>query len=238
MAEAAHGTGPGLESLGERYGLTPAATGRLAVVLEGLTSDPRAPTTVREPLEALDAHIADSLVALGLDEVREAQNVADIGSGAGLPGLVLAAALERASFWLLESQASKCAFIAALSARAGIANARVACTRAEEWVTGNGSQDLVVCRALAAQPVVLEYAAPLLVIGGHLVEWRGARSEEEERQAGVAAQMLGLELVAIHHVEPFPGARERHLHVFEKLVPTPPEFPRRPGLARKRPLGA
>jgi 16S rRNA (guanine527-N7)-methyltransferase len=238
MPELDRATGAGLVALQERYRLAPASVARIASLLEGLTGDPRAPTTVRDPREALDLHIADSLVALELEQVRAAASVADIGSGAGLPGLVLAASLERSAFWLLESQASKCAFIASLGARAGIANARVVCTRAEEWAAGRELQDLVVCRALAAQPVVLEYAAPLLRIGGHLVEWRGRRSVQEERQASVAARTLGLGLVAIRHVEPFAGARERHLHVFEKLEVTPAEFPRRPGMARKRPLGA
>jgi 16S rRNA (guanine527-N7)-methyltransferase len=227
-----------LADLGERYGLTPAALQRLAAVLAGLTEDPRAPTTVRETGEALDVHIADSLVALELEQVRSAERVADIGAGAGLPGLVLAAALEQAGFWLVESQAAKCAFIAALGARAGVRNARVVHARAEEWTAGLGLQDLVICRALAAQPVVLEYAAPLLEQGGHLLDWRGVRLPEEEARAALAGAALGLRLVEVRRVEPFAAARDRHLHLFEKIAPTPPEFPRRAGLARKRPLGS
>lgn len=226
-----------LDALVSRYGLGSSAHERLALLLEGLIGDPRAPTSVREPREALDAHIADSLVALEVAELRDASCVADIGSGAGLPGLALAAALEGADFWLVESQASKCAFIAALGARAGIANARVVCSRAEEWEAGRELADVVVCRALAAQTVVLEYAAPLLRAGGRLLEWRGARSEDEEQRARVAAGTLGLALVEIRHVHPFDGARDRHLHVFEKIGPTPAGYPRRAGLARKRPLG-
>jgi 16S rRNA (guanine527-N7)-methyltransferase len=227
----------GLRELGDRYGLGSQALERLEALLEALTGDTRAPTTVRDPGEALDAHLADSLVALELAEVRSPGRVADIGAGAGLPGLALASVLEDSSFWLIESQASKCSFIAAHGARAGISNARVVCSRVEEWRDGAGMQDLVVCRALAPQPVVLEYAAPLLKNGGHLVEWRGARSEDEEQRAAGAAEILGLSPVAVHHVEPFAGARERHLHVFQKTGSTPAGFPRRAGLARKRPLG-
>jgi len=226
-----------LEALAERHGASGPALLRLDLLLEGIVDDPRAPTTVREPHEALAAHIADSLVALELPELRGAARVADIGSGAGLPGLALAAVLEDADFWLLESQASKCAFIAALGARAGIANARVVGARAEAWPAGLGLHDLAVCRAVAAQPVVLEYAAPLLRDGGRLIDWRGARAEEQEHHARLAAEELGLALVEIRHVEPFAGARDRHLHVFEKVAPTPARFPRRAGLARKRPLG-
>ena len=229
--------GEELDLLAARYGLQAPARGRLGSVLEGLIGDARAPTSVREPREALENHIADSLVALELPEVRAARTVADIGSGAGLPGLVLAAVLEEAEFRLVESQASKCAFIAGLGARAAVANARVVCSRAEEWAEGRGLQDVIVCRALAAQPVALEYAAPLLREGGRLVDWRGTRSEEEEQRALLAAGALGLALVEIRRVLPFASARDRHLHVFEKLAPTPAAFPRRVGLARKRPLG-
>ena len=226
-----------LRELGDRYDLSSEALARLEALLEGLAGDKRAPTAVRDPREALDAHLADSLVALELEELRSPGRVADIGAGAGLPGLALASVLEGSSFWLIESQASKCSFIAALGAHAGISNARVVCSRVEEWGDGAGLQDLVVCRALAPQPVVLEYASPLLKSGGHLVEWRGARSQDEEQQAAAAAELLGLSRVAVHHVEPFAGARERHLHVFRKTGPTPDGFPRRAGLARKRPLG-
>ncbi len=227
----------GLDLLVARYGLGSKTRQCLVGVLEGLAGDPRAPTTVRQGPEALEAHIADSLVALELAEVRSAERVADIGSGAGFPGLALAAALWETEFWLVESQASKCAFIAGLGARAGITNARVACSRVEEWAQAREWADVVVCRALAAQPVVLEYAAPLLRVGGRLVEWRGVRLEEEEQSARAAAATLGLSLVKIRHVEPFEGARDRHLHVFEKVAPTPDAYPRRAGLARKRPLG-
>jgi 16S rRNA (guanine527-N7)-methyltransferase len=226
-----------LAVLAGRYGLGPQPRNRLAAVLEGLSGDGRAPTAVRDPEAALDAHIADSLVALELVEIRAARQLTDIGAGAGVPGLVLASALENGAFCLVESQASKCHFIAALAARAEIANARVVRSRVEEWSAGRELQDVVLCRALAPQPVVLEYASPLLREGGLLVEWRGARSEQEEELAGRAAGALGLALIEIRRVKPFAGARERHLHVFEKVGPTPAGFPRRAGLARKRPLG-
>lgn len=226
-----------LAALARRYGLDDLSRRHLVALLEGLSGDPRAPTTVRPPQAALEAHIADSLVALELAEVGRAARIADLGSGAGFPGLVLASALPNARVWLVESQARKCSFIASLAARAGLANARVVCARAEQWEAGEGQQDLVVSRALAPQPVVLEYAAPLLGEGGHLVEWRGARSAQEERQSAVAADLLGLALVEVRHVNPFAGARERHLHVFRKVAATPAGFPRRAGLARKRPLG-
>jgi 16S rRNA (guanine527-N7)-methyltransferase len=109
--------------------------------------------------------------------------------------------------------------------------------RAEEWQEGRSANEAVTARALAPQPVVLEYAAPLLVSGGTLVDWRGRRAPADELASLRAAALLGLRLLEIRRVEPFEGAGERHLHVFRKEGETPERFPRRAGMARKRPLG-
>ena len=210
---------------------------QLDVVLSGLAEDEHAPTTVRDARLAIDVHLADSLAALELDAVRTTGTIADLGAGAGFPGLVLAIAVPGAEASLVESQARKCAFIERLRTAAGIENARVVHTRAEEWGEGLGHNDVVVARALAPQPVVLEYAAPLLNRGGILVDWRGRRDAEGEDSAGRAANELGMRLLEIRRTEPYKGARDHHLHVFEKVAETPSRFPRRAGVARKRPLG-
>lgn len=221
-----------------RYGLGPSQGTQLAGLLAILGSDARAPTAVRSPERAVDVHLADALVALELAPLREARVVSDLGSGAGLPGLVLAAALPDSEILLIESQARKCAFIADAAEALGLENAHVVCTRAEEWQAGMGRSDVAVARAMAAQSVVLEYAAPLLRLGGSLVDWRGRRIVPAERAAEKAADELGLNRIEVRRVEPFAGARDHHLHLFEKVTDTPARFPRRPGVARKRPLGA
>ncbi len=226
-----------LTSLVARYRLGEGQRGQLEAVLERLEQDPGAPTTVRAPDLAADVHLADSLSALELPGVADVRSIADLGAGAGFPGLPLAVALPQAKVWLLESQQRKCAFLKRLLAAAQAANVRVACTRSEQWREGFGAQELVTARALAPQSVVLEYAAPLLCVGGTLLDWRGRRDPGEERAAACAAEQLGLELVEVHRTEPYPGAHDHHLHRFEKRTPTPPRFPRRPGIARKRPLG-
>ena len=76
----------------------------------------------------------------------------------------------------------------------------------------------------------------LLVDGGQLVAWKGARDESEELGGEEAGRIVGLSLDRVVSVEPFPGAHSRHLHLFVKTAPTPGRFPRRPGMARKRPL--
>ena len=230
------GVGPALAALSSRYGLAPAQRAQLATVLASLARERRAPTTVRDPALAVDVHVADSLVALELERVRSARTVADLGSGPGFPGLPLAVALA-ADVRLLESQARKSAFLEDLIADAGVENARVVNVRAEEWREGFDGHDLVVARALAPQPVVLEYAAPLLRVGGALVDWRAGRSADDEQAALSAALTLGMLRSEVRRVAPFAGARDRHLHVYLKVSPTPGGFPRRAGIARKRPLG-
>jgi 16S rRNA (guanine527-N7)-methyltransferase len=177
------------------------------------------------------------LVALELDATRSAERIVDIGAGAGFPGLPLAVALPEGEVRLLESQRRKCAFLESVCRGAGIENALAVCARAEEWEAGIGAHDLALARALAAPPVVLEYAAPLLRVGGTLIDWRGRRDEEDEQAAAAAAAELGLQLCAIHRVEPYEGARDHHLHEYRKTSATPSRFPRRVGVARKRPLG-
>jgi 16S rRNA (guanine527-N7)-methyltransferase len=225
------------KGLAPRHGLSAEQVAQLESILETLEEDEHAPTAVRTAEQALDIHLADSLVALEVDRVTSAQRIADIGAGAGFPGLPLAVALPTVKVALVESQRRKCDFLLRISTDARIENASVVCARAEEWNDGMAINDVVVARALAPQPVVLEYAAPLLCVGGALVDWRGRRDADEEGAALRAATALGLELTEIRSVRPFEAATDRHLHVFTKLAPTPARFPRRAGMARKRPLG-
>lgn len=225
-----------VEPLVARYGLTEEQGDQLSTLLTRLATDELAPTAVREPARILDMHLADSLVALELEVVREAKIIVDIGSGAGFPGLPLAVALPRSEIKLVESQARKCAFIDGAKIDADVENAESVCARVEEWPEGIGAHDLALARALAPQLIVLEYAAPLLRLGGALVDWRGQRDAEEERVAVEAADLLGLKRESVRRVEPFDGVRDHHLHVYSKVRETPDRFPRRAGMARKKPL--
>jgi 16S rRNA (guanine527-N7)-methyltransferase len=225
-----------LGRLGERYFLSEGQLDQLTRIVGTLVDDEFAPTAVREPASAVDLHLADSLVALELDFVRKADQIVDIGAGAGFPGIALAVALPHSEVKLVESQARKCAFIERVELNAQVENAEAVCARVEEWPEGIGVHDVVLARAVAPQPIVLEYAAPLLRLGGSLVDWRGRRDGEEERIATEAAELLGLRQESIRRVEPFEGVRDHHLHVYMKVRETPDRFPRRVGMARKKPL--
>jgi 16S rRNA (guanine527-N7)-methyltransferase len=208
----------------------PDATDALTALLAALAAEPDPPTTVREPAAALDIHVADSLSGLAVPELREATTIADIGAGAGFPGLALAVALPEARVDLIER----------LAAAAGLeGRARTIPVRAEEWAAGEGAAayDAVTARAVASLAVLCEYAAPLLREGGVLVAWKGARQPEDEAAAAQAAQQLGLGSARVQPVTPFQGSKQHHLHVYSKLMPTPPKYPRRAGMAVKRPIG-
>jgi 16S rRNA (guanine527-N7)-methyltransferase len=152
---------------------------------------------------------------------------------------MLAVALPEARVDLLEATARKCTVIERLADAAGVQNARALPLRAEEWAAadGAGAYDAVTARAVAPLAVLAEYAAPLLRVSGVSVAWKGSRDADEERAGERACGALGLDPRGVHAVKPFKGAHARHLHVYEKVAPTPPGYPRRPGMARKRPLG-
>jgi 16S rRNA (guanine527-N7)-methyltransferase len=210
----------------------------LARVLEALRREPDPHTTVA-PEDFVDVHVADSLAALAVPELREARRIADLGSGAGFPGLVLAIALPDAQVDLIESAGRKTAVADGLIAAAGIDNAHPVTARAEEWAASDGrdAYDVVTARAVGSLPVLVEYAAPLLRPDGLLIAWKGTRDPQEETAGAAAADRLGLEAAQVRAVEPYPGSRNRHLHLYRKVSPTPEGFPRRPGMAAKRPLG-
>jgi 16S rRNA (guanine527-N7)-methyltransferase len=213
-------------------------------LLEALAAEPDPHTSVSDPEAALEVHVADSLSALEVSELVRARRIADIGAGAGFPGLVLAIAIPRAQVDLIESAGRKTAVIDRLIQAAEIANARSITARAEDYarvtpVLGGGREayDAVTARAVGPLAVLVEYAAPLLRPDGVLVSWKGARDEAEEASGAVAAVKVGMAVNEVVPVQPYPASENRHLHVFRKIAPTPPGFPRRAGMARKRPLG-
>jgi 16S rRNA (guanine527-N7)-methyltransferase len=226
---------PALERLLTTNALPADLTASLQTLL-GLLAGPDAPTSVHDPHQALDVHLADSLAGLAVPALRAAHRVADLGSGAGLPGLPLALALPRAHVVLVESQRRKCGFLQRAIAALRLTNAEVVCARVEELPQADF--DAVTARALAALPVLCEYAAPLLVEGGVLVAWKGGVDTAEDADGLAAAAALGLRREEVRAVEPYAGSERRTLHVLRKIAPTPPGYPRRPGMAVKRPLRA
>ena len=219
--------------------LDPVARAALERVLELLAEERASVSSVTDPGRAWKVHVADSLTGLEVAALREARTIADIGSGAGFPGLVLAAALPRAHVDLIESVSRKCEFIERAIAAAGLGNARVIDARSEELARGEGrnAYSATTARAVGRLSTLAELASPLLEDGGVLVAWKGKRDREEEAQLERAAAALAMQPEEIRHVGPYAGSEHRHLHVIRKSGPTPQKLPRRAGMAKKRPIG-
>ena len=214
-----------------------------APLLAALAAEPDPHTTVSDPEAALDVHVADSLSGLEVRELSSARQIADIGAGAGFPGLVLAIAVPRAQVDLIESAGRKTAVIDRLIQATELGNARSITARVEDYARvppalggGREAYDAVTARAVAPLAVLVEYAAPLLRPDGVLVAWKGARDLAEEDSGAAAAEKVGMAVKEVVPVQPYPASENHHLHVYRKIAPTPPEFPRRAGMARKRPL--
>ena len=220
------------------------ANGQIDLLLAALAAEADPHTTVSDSERAREVHVADSLSGLEVADLARARRIADVGAGAGFPGLVLAIALPEARVDLIESARRKAAVIDRLAQAAHVENARAVIARAEDWAAvppalggGREAYGAVTARAVASLATLAEYAAPLLEPGGLLVAWKGARDPAEEKAGAAAAGQLGLQVEEVRRVFPFEGAENRHLHVFRRVGPLPAGIPRRPGMARKRPLG-
>jgi 16S rRNA (guanine527-N7)-methyltransferase len=216
-----------------------AAEPALEALLEML-ADPRAPISASSVERARDVHIADSLSGLEIDPLASASRVADLGSGAGLPGLVLAACLPDARFDLIESLGRKCGFLREAADRMGLENVAVVCERSEDRASSQSREayDAVTARAVGSLATLAELASPLLRQGGVLVAWKGARSDAEESELARGAPRLAMDPIEIRSVRPYSGSRDRNIHLLRKNGPTPNGLPRRPGMAAKRPFGS
>lgn len=176
-------------------------------------------TAIRDPEEARRVLLEDAL--RGVELVRGFEGpIVDVGSGGGTPGIPLAFSLPEREVTLLEAEWRKADFLEGW--RGELPNLRVVWGRAEEQPVDE--YGVAVAKALAPPPVAAEWCLPLARVGGGVVLWVGP-SAEPDRVARVAAK-LGGELV-----ESPPG-----FLVLRKHKATPEGFPRRPGVARKRPL--
>jgi 16S rRNA (guanine527-N7)-methyltransferase len=218
--------------------LSPAQRRSLETVLTLLAEERASVSSVVDD-RAWRVHVADSLTGLEVPELRDARRIADVGAGAGFPGLVLAVALPDAKIDLIESVGRKTAFITRAAEAAGIPNALALTARAEDVARGDAGEtyDVVTARAVGRLSTLAELASPLLKEGGVLIAWKGRRDEDEEAQMDRAEESLAMHPESILDVGHRAGSKHRHLHVIRKSAATPPNLPRKSGMAKKRPLG-
>lgn len=176
-------------------------------------------TAIRDPGEAWRVHVEQSLAAVPVVERYEGP-IVDVGSGGGAPGLPLAAALPDREVTLLESNGRKAAFLERVAAE--FPNVRVVRVRAEEHAPD--TYGVAVAKALAPPAVAAELCLPLVRVGGAAVLYVGPSADADV--VGVVAGKLGGGPLELHE----------GLLVVAKIAPTPPGFPRRAGMAAKRPL--
>jgi 16S rRNA (guanine527-N7)-methyltransferase len=215
-----------------------AAREKLETVL-ALLAEERASVSSVVDERAWRVHVLDSLTGLEVPEIQAASRIADVGAGAGFPGLALAVALPQAQVDLIESVGRKCEFMRRAIGAAGIPNATVRNTRSEDWAKDKGrdAYDVVTARAVGRLSTLAELASPLLRREGLLVAWKGRRDADEEQQLGRASEALAMRPEAVLDVGNRAGSEHRHLHVVRKTGPTPANLPRKPGIAKKRPKG-
>jgi len=208
-------------------------------------------TTITERQEVQVKHFLDSLTCLlALEPLRdesvavegaqgETWRVLDVGSGAGFPGLPLKIVRPTWQVTLLEAVGKRTAFLEHLVNELGLAGVVVIQGRAEDLGRQSAHRegyDVVVARAVAELRVLAEYALPLCRVGGIFIAQKGAEPDPELSQAQKAIEVLGGRLDAVIPVRLPTLGQPRHLVRIFKVQSTPPQYPRRAGMPKKRPL--
>lgn len=197
-------------------------------------------TAVRDRDEALQKHIADSLSCDFMEEYEAAENVIDIGTGAGFPGVPLAIVSPDKKFTLVDSLNKRLRIIDELTGELGIKNVTTVHGRAED--VGKSKEhreqyDICVSRAVASLDVLCEWCLPLVKKGGYFVAYKGENVSRETEDAANAIKLLGGKIAEIRKVQTEEKSISGHVLVMIKKVKnTPSKYPRQAGQAKKNPL--
>lgn len=196
-------------------------------------------TAITDPAEIQVRHFLDSLSCALVMKSLDGKTLADVGTGAGFPGVVLKIYYPDLRLTLVESVAKKTRFLKALVAELGLVDVTIVNTRAELLGQDPGYReryDWVVARAVAEMRALVEYLLPLCRPGGHVLAQKGAGAAAETAAALYAIETLGGALPHLYPVQ-LPGVADvHHLVVIEKSTKTPPHYPRRTGMPSKQPL--
>jgi len=187
-------------------------------------------TSITDPEEIRRKHFDDSLLLLQTIQLNN-QSVIDVGTGAGFPGIPLKIACPKIKLTLLEATRKKIEFLKHLVSILDLKDVEIIWGRAEEVAKEKREVfDVAVSRAVAKLNVLCEYCLPFVKIGGMFVAYKEEKVEEEVKAAEKAIQILGGKL---KEIKKFPL---RSLVIIEKVSKTPPKYPRRAGMAKKKPL--
>lgn len=187
-------------------------------------------------------HFEDSLAIKKLQDYIDLDSeldMVDVGSGGGFPGLPIAIEYPKLKLLAVDSIGKKLSFIELLAAKLGILN-RVSTAKARAEELGRDPEkrekfDLAITRAVAKMSIVSEYCLPLVKVGGYFVAYKAKNIYEELDEANIAIKELGGEVVATVKYS-LSGCEQRALVLIKKIKPTPAKYPRKPGIAAKRPI--
>ena len=202
-------------------------------------------TRITEMESVAVKHFADSLTVLrAVPHLPDGATVIDVGTGAGFPGIVLKIVRPDLRLVLLDSVGKRLGFLQEVAEGLEMQNVSTVHARAED--AGRDRQhrdhyDLVVARAVAMLPVLLEWCGPLVKPAGNFVAMKGANAREEFVTSHNATNQLSLRFLTKHEftlppVPDDPEPAQRHLLLYRKLGPTPGRFPRRPAEIKANPL--
>jgi 16S rRNA (guanine527-N7)-methyltransferase len=186
-----------------------------------------------------ERHLDDALGLVAIRRPEPGERWADLGSGAGLPGLPLALAHRSTSFTLIDAQQRRLDWVTSTAAKLHLTNLTVVHSRLEDYGRGPAREsfDAATARALGALPVVAELGLPLLKIGGRLLVPRGQPGADELEQAGAACDQVGGRLDGVVPNPSSPIDRVGFVVIMAKIAATSPRFPRRSGVPARSPLG-
>ncbi len=193
-------------------------------------------TSITDPAEIKTKHFEDSLSILQSIHLIN-QSVVDVGTGAGFPGTPLKIACPKIKLTLIESRQKKVEFLKHIVELLDLKDVEIIWGRAEEAAkTKRDFFDIAVSRALAKLNVLAEYCLPLVKIGGLFVAYKEEKVESEVEAAEASIKTLGGKLKEIKKIKLPNSELTTSLVIIEKISPTPEKFPRRPGMAKKKPL--
>ncbi len=197
-------------------------------------------TAITEPHEIISKHFFDSLAPLAFLSPAAGERIIDIGTGPGLPGLAYKIINPDLNLVLVDSVLKKANFLKLLTYKLGFNEGiEVIHARAEELGNEKDYRESfhwVVSRAVASLNILCEYTLPFIQRQGRAVLYKGPDYEAELDEAGEAVKILGGEIEQIRPVE-VPGLKEeRNIIIIKKINDIPGDYPRRPGIPKKRPL--
>ena len=195
-------------------------------------------TAITEPEDVLYKHFYDCILFFKNVDVPQNAKIIDVGTGAGFPGLVLKIVREDLEVTLLDSLNKRITFLNDVIEKLGLEKITAVHSRAEDGGKNplyREKFDISCARAVAAMPVLLEYCAPFVKVGGKFVSMKGPGAEEEVALCKNAMKQLGVQQPTII-CETLTGNETRTFVSFKKRSQTPPKYPRNSGKIAKQPL--